>query len=142
MMSRLAAQLSPVPRPAPVFSGQAGCSLVALWVLLGFLVIALSFVSKVAVVLAVIGFWSIVVLYIRGAIMRNRRNARVERGQPAAMALWHSAWLCHRCGGVFVPRVNVTSYTPPRLVDSLVSIPEFQTHVWTAGGYADLLGKY
>jgi hypothetical protein len=141
MVNRLAAQLMPAPERKRVFSGQAIRRFIALWFLLGILGAGLSFVSPVFEVLEGVIIWSIAAFGVYAAVVRSRRNARVKRGRPAALALWRTGWLCHRCGGVFVPKTSVTPSTPTEMAGSLVSVAEFRAQVWTAGGYADLLGK-
>ena len=64
------------------------------------------------------------------AAARRARLTRVERGIPAALALWRSAWYCERCDGVFLAG---------DAGDKLLSAPEFRQLVWSAGGYGDLL---
>lgn len=61
------------------------------------------------------------------AAARRARLTRVERGAPAALALWRNAWYCERCDGVFFPDGD------------LMSASEFRGQVWSAGGYGDLL---
>jgi hypothetical protein len=61
------------------------------------------------------------------AAARRSRIARVERGIPAALALWRTAWYCERCDGVFFPPGEV-----------LLTPAEFRREVWSAGGYGDL----
>ncbi|MCL2583564.1 MAG: hypothetical protein FWE35_14055 [Streptosporangiales bacterium] len=69
------------------------------------------------------------------AAARRARLTRVQRGAPAALALWRDAWYCQRCDGVFFsPRTG--SDAP----DGLLSVSEFRHRVWSAGGYGDLLG--
>lgn len=60
---------------------------------------------------------------------------------PAALDLWHRAWLCHRCGGIFIPPASVSPATPAALTGGLVRVAEFQALVWAQGGYADLLNS-
>lgn len=62
------------------------------------------------------------------AAARRARLVRVQRGVPAALALWRSAWYCERCDGVFFPGG-----------DALLSAAEFRRQVWSAGGYGNLL---
>lgn len=61
------------------------------------------------------------------AAARRARLTRVERGVPAALALWRNAWYCERCDGVFFPG------------GELMSASDFRGQVWSAGGYGDLL---
>lgn len=69
------------------------------------------------------------------AAARRARLTRVQRGVPAALEVWRDAWYCERCEGVFFP--PEPGETP---VGDLLSVPEFRRRVWSAGGYADLLG--
>lgn len=62
------------------------------------------------------------------AAARRARLTRVQRGAPAALALWRSAWYCERCDGVFFPDGS-----------TLLSAEEFRRQVWSAGGYGNLL---
>lgn len=78
------------------------------------------------------------------AAARRARLTRVERGTPAALALWRSAWYCERCDGVFLASdardASDTGDAEGRLAgDKLLSAPEFRQLVWSAGGYGDLL---
>lgn len=63
------------------------------------------------------------------AAARRARLTRVERGIPAALELWRSAWYCERCDGVFFD---------PGTEGRLLSAGEFRRLVWSAGGYGDL----
>ncbi len=125
--------------PYPVLRG-GGCFLAPALVLL---IPAFVFVSFAADVLAenpaptaggrvgaTIGAWifpfgafALVALFAVLFVLRLRRNARIRRGVPDALALWRQAWFCHRCGGVFFPR------------GELMSAAAFRGHVGRAGGY-------
>jgi hypothetical protein len=72
------------------------------------------------------------------ATARRARLTRVERGIPAALALWRSAWYCERCDGVFLASAGAGS-GGLLAVGKLLSAPEFRQLVWSAGGYGDLL---
>lgn len=69
------------------------------------------------------------------AAARRTRLTRVQRGAPAALALWRDAWYCQRCDGVFFPEG-----TGAAAGGELLSVEEFRRRVWAAGGYGDLLG--
>ncbi|HEX6453341.1 MAG TPA: hypothetical protein VF060_28245 [Trebonia sp.] len=76
------------------------------------------------------------------AAARRARLTRVERGVPAALALWRSAWYCERCDGVFLASEagDAGAGSGGLLAgDKLLSAPEFRQLVWSAGGYGDLL---
>ena len=66
------------------------------------------------------------------AAARRASVVRVRRGMPRALAVWHAAWYCDRCDGVFF-----ASSTAPAGAASgkLMSTVEFQRLVWGAGGY-------
>ncbi|WP_409491403.1 hypothetical protein [Amycolatopsis sp. cmx-11-12] len=72
------------------------------------------------------GAFALVALFAVLFVLRLRRNARIRRGIPDALAYWRQGWFCHRCGGVFFPRGD------------LMSAATFRGQVWRAGGYAGL----
>ena len=73
------------------------------------------------------------------AAARRARLTRVERGVPAALALWRSAWYCERCDGVFFP--GGAGGVPRPDSGGLFSAEEFRHLVWSAGGYGDMLAS-
>jgi hypothetical protein len=70
------------------------------------------------------GAFALVALFAVLFVLRLRRNARIRRGIPTALACWRQAWFCHRCGGVFFPR------------GELMPAATFRAELWRAGGYA------
>lgn len=77
------------------------------------------------------GFAVALALYGR-AMARRSRLARVQRGAPAALALWRTAWYCERCDGVYF---DGSGDGPGPGGDGLLSAAEFRRLVWSAGGY-------
>ncbi|MEV7548047.1 hypothetical protein AB0N89_00305 [Amycolatopsis sp. NPDC089917] len=73
--------------------------------------------------------FALVALFAVLFVLRLRRNARIRRGIPDALAYWRQAWFCHRCGGVFFPR------------GELMSAAAFRGQVWRAGDYAGLIRR-
>lgn len=78
------------------------------------------------------------------AAARRARLTRVQRGAPAALALWRGAWYCERCDGVFFPGGAPDAPDAPDAPGApggpgeLLSVAEFRQLVWSAGGYGDL----
>lgn len=94
----------------------------------------------------IVGFAVALVLY-GWALARRSRLARVQRGAPAALALWRTAWYCERCDGTYFDGAAVDGATldgaafdgsAERAGDGLLSAAEFRRLVWSAGGY----GRY
>ena len=73
-----------------------------------------------------------VALFLGAFLRRVRRNSRVLRGQPAAIAVWNQGWYCDRCGGAFFP-VGTPAPVP---TGQLLHLGAFRHVVWSAGGYA------
>ncbi|MEU3627018.1 hypothetical protein BS329_34450 [Amycolatopsis coloradensis] len=72
------------------------------------------------------GAFALVALFAVLFVLRLRRNARIRRGIPDALAYWRQGWFCHRRDGTFFPR------------GALMAAATFRGQVWRAGGYAGL----
>ncbi|MEV0110579.1 hypothetical protein AB0H42_30170 [Nocardia sp. NPDC050799] len=70
-------------------------------------------------------------LTLRSSFQRGRRNARIMRGRPRAMAVWCAGWYCHRCYLAFWPY----SPLPDIPARQAVTPDQFRWMVWKAGGY-------
>ncbi|MFD5143496.1 hypothetical protein [Streptomyces sp. NPDC058401] len=68
-------------------------------------------------------------LALSGRAVRAWRR-RTAPGRAAADRVWAEAWYCGRCGTVHFPG------------ERAVSLQEFRTRVWTAGGYGDLVVRH
>jgi hypothetical protein len=70
-------------------------------------------------------------LVLRSSFQRMRRNSRIARGRPRAMAVWGSGWYCHRCYLAFWP------YSPLPEIPARRSVTpdQFRWMVWKTGGY-------
>lgn len=71
------------------------------------------------------------VLCLGAAIVRTRRNQRIVRGRPRALAVWQAGFYCHRCGSAFWP-VPPAPGVPAR---QAFAPPHYRWFVWRAGGY-------
>ncbi len=69
-----------------------------------------------------------------GAFKRVRRQAKIHAGSNRAFGVWQHAFFCHRCGMAFWPSPTVPEI-PHR---TALTLEQFRTYVWTAGGYAKL----
>lgn len=70
----------------------------------------------------------------RIAVRRARRNARIDRGRPAALTAWQHAFYCggcHRCFWAWPPAQGIE--VP---VGQPLSPNKFRQIVWNVGGYA------
>lgn len=67
-----------------------------------------------------------VLLFAAVARALRAYRARTEPGRPAAESLWARGWYCARCS------------TAHFADGPALSLQEFRTRVWTAGGYGDL----
>lgn len=71
----------------------------------------------------------VVLLALSGRAVRTWRR-RTQPGRVAADRVWADAWYCGRCGTVhFAGERSLT-------------LQEFRTRVWTAGGYGDLAVRH
>ncbi|WP_157224264.1 hypothetical protein [Nocardia paucivorans] len=70
-------------------------------------------------------------LILHAVYARGRRNSRIARGRPRAMAVWGAGWYCHRCYLAFWP------YPPLPEIPARhgVTPDQFRWLVWKAGGY-------
>ncbi|HKR49346.1 MAG TPA: hypothetical protein VJT72_07150 [Pseudonocardiaceae bacterium] len=83
---------------------------------------AASIVSLLSFILAISA--------IRPAIVHRRM---VNKGEPAAAAIWRLGWYCCRCAIVYFQ----AGEAPPGIASGQPLTPaQFQHIVWTAGGYA------
>lgn len=91
--------------------------------------------SVSSLVLATIVFVGMIslpgLMVLRTAYTRGRRNSRIVRGRPRAMAVWGAGWYCHRCYLAFWP------YPPLPEIPARhgVTPDQFRWLVWKAGGY-------
>lgn len=73
-----------------------------------------------------------------GLIGIRRRHKRVRAGWSAALAVWNEGWFCGRCGVVYFQ----PGYEPAGVgLCQPLSLEQFQTVVYRAGGYEDLAGE-
>ncbi|WP_329388693.1 hypothetical protein OG625_34145 [Streptomyces sp. NBC_01351] len=71
------------------------------------------------------------VLLIRSTVrIRRAFQARIAAGQEAAEEVWARGWCCERCAAVHFAG------------GPAMSLQEFRTQVWDAGGYGDLARVY
>ncbi|MCX5300115.1 hypothetical protein OG898_27095 [Streptomyces sp. NBC_00193] len=71
----------------------------------------------------------IVLLALSGRAVRTWRR-RTEPGRVAADRVWADGWYCGRCGTVHFAG------------ERALSLQEFRTRVWSAGGYGDLAVRH
>lgn len=83
---------------------------------------ALGWVSGATLV---VGLLLIAILNRTDAVWRRR----TEAGRDAADRIWSAAWYCGRCGTVHFDG------------EPALTLQEFRTRVWGAGGYGDLVRK-
>jgi hypothetical protein len=78
---------------------------------------------------------------------RRARLTMIERGIPGAMAVWHAAWYCDLCDGVFFQPGALRQEPVARVVEGVVddgdviSPVAFHRLVWKAGGYGGPPGR-
>ncbi|MGW6945925.1 hypothetical protein [Streptomyces xanthophaeus] len=83
----------------------------------------LGWISGAALVLGIL-----LIVILNGTAARWRR--RTGSGRDAADRVWSDGWYCGRCGSVHFARGRA------------MTLREFRTRVWTAGGYGDLAAKH
>ncbi|WP_405014958.1 hypothetical protein [Kitasatospora sp. NBC_01539] len=71
------------------------------------------------------------VLLLVGTAVRRSAHRRRLAGRPAAERVWSQGWYCLRCGTVHFPAVRGRAVTA-------LTLREFRTVVWEAGGYGHL----
>ncbi|MFE4258495.1 hypothetical protein [Streptomyces sp. NPDC056883] len=71
----------------------------------------------------------IVLLALSGRAVRTWRR-RTEPGRVAADRVWADGWYCGRCGTVHFA------------AERALTLQEFRTRVWSAGGYGDLAVRH
>ncbi|MEV7025218.1 hypothetical protein [Kitasatospora sp. NPDC093558] len=69
--------------------------------------------------------------------VRRSRNKRVMAGRPVAEKLWSQGMYCRRCGTVHL-RAGQAGHSGQGRV---LSLREFRTMVWEAGGYGQLVDR-
>ncbi|MFI6289817.1 hypothetical protein ACIBCM_34660 [Streptomyces sp. NPDC051018] len=86
---------------------------------------ALWWISLAIAVLYLVFFaWATQQMVSHQKLLAGRANARL---------MWACAWHCAHCAGVHFPQEQ-----PARAL----TLQEFRTRVWTAGGYGQLVGRY
>lgn len=83
----------------------------------------LGWISAASLILAPL------LMALSGRAVRAWRR-RTEPGRAAADRVWAEAWYCGRCGTVHFPG------------ERAMTLQEFRTRVWSAGGYGDLAVRH
>ncbi|MFD4407713.1 hypothetical protein ACFWPH_33610 [Nocardia sp. NPDC058499] len=130
---------APAQEPAGRLTGLGLLLLVLPTIVVAIVIIAMFFpppgTDRTSLVLGATVFVGMIslpgLLVLHSAFQRGRRNARIARGRPRAMAVWGAGWYCHRCYLAFWP------YSPiPEIPARRGVTPEqFRWLVWKAGGY-------
>ncbi|GJF32161.1 hypothetical protein KNE206_48610 [Kitasatospora sp. NE20-6] len=74
------------------------------------------------------------ILLFVGTAVRRSAHRRHLAGRPAAERVWSRGWYCRRCGTVHFPAARERAVTA-------LTLQEFRTIVWEAGGYGHLAGR-